>query len=151
MVAMLIPVHQPTVVFSTPDVVDGMRHSAHLVLCNGQLSSGKSRCLLSCFSCGISLPATFPEYWHPHPTSCGLFNTGGDTEPGYESRYPVIGSLSDKTHESTGVGTYFFSAGLCSLEDPGSLGYNPQGIYYSGCLNWAVVYPRFGSHYYYSL
>ena len=103
------------------------------------------------FSCGISLPATFPEYWHPHPTSCGLFNTSGDTEPGYESRYPVIGSLSDKTHESTGVGTYFFSAGLCSLEDPGSLGYNPQGIYYSGCLNWAVVYPRFGSHYYYSL
>ena len=49
MEAMLTPVHQPTVVFSTPDVVDGMRHSAHLVLCNGQLSSGKSRCLLSCF------------------------------------------------------------------------------------------------------
>ena len=57
----------------------------------------------------------------------------------------------NKTHESTGVGDYFLLAGLGSLEDPGSLGHTPQGIYYSGCLNWAVVYTRFGFQHYYFL
>ena len=101
------------------------------------------------FSCGQRLQATYPNPLYHSQTYCGLFNTSGNTEPGYESRYPYIGSLSDKTHESTGVGNYFLLAGLCSLEDPGSLGHTPQGIYYSGCLNWVVIYPRFGSHYYY--
>ena len=43
MEAMLIPVHQPTVVFSTLVVLDGTPTSACLVLCNGQLSSGRPR------------------------------------------------------------------------------------------------------------
>ena len=103
------------------------------------------------FSCGYNLSNTINSYsWHGSDESyCGLFNTSGDTEPSYSDMYPVIGSLSDKTHESTGVEDYFLLAGLGSLEDPGSLGHTPQGIYYSGCLNWAVIYLRFGSQYYY--
>ena len=105
------------------------------------------------FSCGFDLgnTASSGSWSGSYVNHCGLFNTSGDTEPSYLNMYPVIGSLSDKTHESTGVGDYFLLAGLGSLEDPGSLGHTPQVIYYSCCLNWAVVYPRFGSHYYYFL
>ena len=105
------------------------------------------------FSCGTSVGTTTNgESWiGSHTRQCGLFNTSGDTVPGHESSYHVIGSLSGKTHESTGVGNYFLLAGLGSLEDPGSLGRTPPGIYYSGFLNWSIVYPRFGSQYYYYL
>ena len=103
------------------------------------------------FSCGSSLSSTDNSWSGSNAPYCGLFNTSGDTEPNSPDWNRYVGSLSDKTHESTGVGNYFLLAGLGSLEDPGSLGHTPQGIYYSGCLNWAVVYPRFGFQYYYYL
>ena len=49
------------------------------------------------FSCGYDIGNTrLGESWSgSHKYHCGLFNTSGDTVPGYEHDYPVIGSLND--------------------------------------------------------
>lgn len=83
------------------------------------------------FSCGHSLSRTIDgQSWNgSYINLCGIFNTSGDTSPQRLDEFPVIGSLSDKTHESTGVGDNFLLVGIDAILHSSSLKHSAPGIY----------------------